>query len=104
MTPTFVVNFGTTGRIGYLKTDVTLRVSAQAVAAVERHMPALRHELIMLLSGQSAEALAGSGAARGAAARGTASRAQGDRGGRRQRRPAQTGVQDLLFTSFILQR
>ena len=58
MQPAFVVNFGTTGRIGYLKTDVSLRVSAQAAGAVELHMPALRHELIMLLSSQSAEALA----------------------------------------------
>ena len=109
MTPTFVVNFGTTGRIGYLQTDVTLRVSAQAAAAVERHMPALRHELIMLLSSQSAEALAAPEQREAlrlaaleavrkviAAAAGNPP-AVGDAG-------AQTGVQDLLFTSFILQR
>ena len=107
MTPTFVVNFGTTGRIGYLQTDVTLRVSAQAAAAVERHMPALRHELIMLLSSQSAETLQAPEQREALRLAALASRAQGDRGGRRQpagRRPAETGVQDLLFTSFILQR
>ena len=58
MTPAFVVNFGAAGRIGYLKTDVSLRVSAETAGAVRLHMPALRHELIMLLSSQSAEALA----------------------------------------------
>ena len=104
MQPAFVVNFGTTGRIGYLKTDVSLRVSAQAAGAVELHMPALRHELIMLLSGQSAEALA-SPEQREAlrlaaleAVRRVIAAAAGDAGA------AESGVKDLLFTSFILQR
>ena len=109
MTPAFVVNFGTTGRIGYLKTDVSLRVSAQAADAVELHMPALRHELIMLLSSQSAEALAApeqrealrlaalEAVRKVIAAAAGSPPAVGDAG-------AQTGVQDLLFTSFILQR
>ena len=35
MMPAFVVNFGTTGRIGYLKAEVSLRVSAQAADAVD---------------------------------------------------------------------
>ena len=104
MQPAFVVNFGTTGRIGYLKTDVSLRVSAQAAGAVELHMPALRHELIMLLSGQSGEALA-SPEQREAlrlaaleAVRRVIAAAAGDAGA------AESGVKDLLFTSFILQR
>jgi flagellar FliL protein len=104
MQPAFVVNFGTSGRIGYLKTEVSLRVGAEAVAAVELHMPALRHELIMLLSGQSAEALAAPDqreALRLAAleaVRRVIAAAAGDAA------PAQSGVKDLLFTSFILQR
>lgn len=104
MQPAFVVNFGTSGRIGYLKTEVSLRVAAEAVAAVELHMPALRHELIMLLSGQSAEALAAPEqreALRLAAleaVRRVIAAATGDAA------PAQSGVTDLLFTSFILQR
>ena len=104
MQPAFVVNFGTTGRIGYLKTDVSLRVSAQAAGAVELHMPALRHELIMLLSSQSAEALAAPEqreALRLAAleaVRRVIAAAAGDTGS------AESGVKDLLFTSFILQR
>jgi flagellar FliL protein len=67
-------------------------------------MPALRHELIMLLSGQSAEALAAPEqreALRLAAleaVRRVIATAAGDAA------PAQSGVTDLLFTSFILQR
>lgn len=110
MTPAFVVNFGTTGRIGYLQTDVSLRVSAQAATAVERHMPALRHELIMLLSSQSAETLQAPEqreALRLAAleaVRKVIAAAAGNPSTAGDASPAETGVQDLLFTSFILQR
>ena len=102
MQPAFVVNFGTSGRIGYLKTEVKYVLNIdEIVAAVELHMPALRHELIMLLSGQSAEALAAPEqreALRLAAleaVRRVIATAAGDAA------PAQSGVTDLLFTSFI---
>jgi flagellar FliL protein len=110
MTPAFVVNFGTTGRIGYLKTDVSLRVSSAAAATVEQHMPALRHELIMLLSSQGAEALEAPEqreALRHAAleaVRKVIAVATGNPPAAGDATPAETGVQDLLFTSFILQR
>lgn len=116
MTPAFVVNFATSGRLGYLKTDVSLRVASATVPAVEHHMPALRHELIMLLSRQTPETLASveqreamrlealaavrrvlvdaSGQPPAAAG---AKRAGGGK-------PAEQPVQDLLFTSFIVQR
>src|SRR5512139_26252 len=58
LTPPFVVNFGTTGRLGYLKTEISLRVDAAGVTDVEHHMPAIRHALIMLLGRQDAEGLA----------------------------------------------
>jgi flagellar FliL protein len=110
MTPAFVVNFGAAGRIGYLKTDVSLRVSAETAGAVRLHMPALRHELIMLLSSQSAEALAAPEqreALRLAAleaVRKVIAAAAGHPPAAGDAKPAETGVQDLLFTSFILQR
>ena len=56
--PGFVVNFGATGRVGFLKADISLRVANAAKAAVEHNMPAIRHELIMLLSRQDEAALA----------------------------------------------
>lgn len=110
MMPAFVVNFGTTGRIGYLKAEVSLRVSAQAADAVDLHMPALRHELIMLLSSQSAEALT-SPQQREAlrlaaleAVRKVVAAAAGSPPADGDAKLPETGVQDLLFTSFILQR
>lgn len=57
MKPDFTVSFGTTGKIGYLKAGVSLRVANAAAPAVELHMPAIRHELLMLFSRQTPEAL-----------------------------------------------
>lgn len=58
MQPAFVVNIGSTGRIAYLKAEVSLRTSKAAAAALSYHMPLLRHEMIMLLSRQTPESLA----------------------------------------------
>lgn len=58
MLPAFVVNIGSTGRIVYLKAEVSLRTSKHAAAALSYHMPLLRHEMIMLLSRQTPESLA----------------------------------------------
>jgi flagellar protein FliL len=101
LNPGFVVNFGTTGRVGFLKADVSLRVTGAGKAAVGANLPAIRHELIMLLSRQDEAALnspeqrealrlAALGAVRAllVAAAGTEA---GD-------------VQDLLFTTFLTQR
>ncbi len=95
MSPPFVVNVGGTGRIGFLKIEVTLRANKQAASLVQLHTPALRHELIMLFSRQDPDAL--------------------DSPEQREtlrlealdavRRVVESdGVQDLLFTSFIAQR
>ena len=99
MTPPFVVSIGHSGRIGYLKAGVSLRVEEKAATAVELHMPALRHELVLLLSRQQAAAL------------------EQVEGRERLRNEAlesvrrvlsenanAEGIEDLLFTSFIVQR
>jgi flagellar FliL protein len=99
--PGFVVNVGTTGRVGFLKADVSLKVASAAKAAMEEHMPAIRHELIMLLSRQD-EAALGAGepretlrlaaleAVRVLMVQAAAIEAE--------------DVQDLLFTAFLMQR
>jgi len=95
MSPPFVVNVGGTGRIGFLKIEVSLRANKQAASLVQHHMPALRHELIMLFSRQDPDAL-DSPEQREALrleALGAVRHAAGS-----------DGVQDLLFTSFIAQR
>jgi flagellar FliL protein len=116
MTPAFVVNFATSGKLGYLKTDVSLRVASATVPAVEHHMPALRHEIIMLLSRQTPETLASVEQRETmrlealAAVRKVLAEASGQLpapAGAMQAgggKPAEQPVQDLLFTSFIVQR
>lgn len=52
--PTFVTNFGPpdTPRLMYLKADVALRVLGSAgLSAADTHAPALRNQLVLLLSG-----------------------------------------------------
>lgn len=53
--PTFVSNFGysETGRLKYLKADVTLRVSTQAAEmSLRYHLPYLRNNLLLLFARQ----------------------------------------------------
>ena len=55
MDPPFVTHIGTPGtKVTYLKASVSLRVaSAGAEAALDAHMPRLRHELVMLFGEQT---------------------------------------------------
>ena len=54
--PAFVVNYGSTGRMKYLRTDVALKVSSvEAAEKVSYHKPYLRNNLVMLLSAQEPE-------------------------------------------------
>jgi flagellar FliL protein len=56
MTPKFTVNLAEPKK--YLLVNVQLLVEgAGTIAAVKKHMPALRHELIMLYSGRSSDSL-----------------------------------------------
>ncbi|WP_168203115.1 flagellar basal body-associated FliL family protein [Marinobacter fonticola] len=101
MKPAFVTNIGQSGgRLSYVKAEVTLRVtSADAETAVTNHAPRLRHEMVMLLGNQNREEL---------------STPQGQESLRTQAleqfnqvlEQEQTGttIQDVLFTSFVVQR
>lgn len=55
MTPKFTVNLAEPKK--FLLINVQLLAEGAAVASVKKHMPALRHELIMLYSGRSAAEL-----------------------------------------------
>ena len=49
--PAFVVNFGTSGRIKYLRTDVAIMVrGSEALMMATRHKPYIRHNLVELFS------------------------------------------------------
>lgn len=54
--PAFIVSFGGPGPLKYLKAEVTLRVpGGEAEANVKLHDPAIRHQLMLLLSRQKSE-------------------------------------------------
>lgn len=59
MLPAFVANFNQNGRQRYLQVSMTLLARNQAdLDALKVHMPVIRNNLVMLLSGQSFDALA----------------------------------------------
>ena len=61
--PAFVTNFGVTktGRLTYLKADVTLKVAdPEGEAALKYHTPALRNALVLLFSRQEDAAVSSS--------------------------------------------
>ena len=47
--PAFVVNYGGVGRLRYLKTDIALRLAGgfSGQSQVSRHMPYIRHTIVM---------------------------------------------------------
>jgi flagellar protein FliL len=101
VTPALVANYGATGAIHYLKADVALRVTGGPVAqsAVMHHMPYVRHVLVMLLSDQTEESLAtmeGKEKLRQDALVQVQKVMQEEEG-----KPL---VDDLLFSSFVVQR
>lgn len=56
LAPAFVVNYGGTGRLKYLKAEISVRVDDAATAnSVRHHMPLIRNNLVMLFSRQTEE-------------------------------------------------
>lgn len=101
MKPAFVANAGaSTGRQSFVKVEVTLRVSSKpAEKAVEEHNPRLRHEMIMLLADRDRETLSstkGQEALRADALK--------TFNGALVEEHTDTKIDDVLFTSFVVQR
>ncbi|MBL4797082.1 MAG: flagellar basal body-associated FliL family protein [Oleispira sp.] len=56
LTPAFVVNYGNTGRMKYLRTEIALKVNGAAAAgAVTNHRPYIRNNLVFLLTAQDSD-------------------------------------------------
>ncbi|UTW48266.1 flagellar basal body-associated FliL family protein [Bacterioplanoides sp. SCSIO 12839] len=56
--PAFVVNYGSSGRMKYLRTEVSLKVSSgEAAAMVTQHKPYIRNNLVLLMSAQEPETM-----------------------------------------------
>ncbi len=102
LTPTFVANYGIseTGRLSYVRTDVTVQVSSQvAENAAIYHAPALRNVLVLALSRQDESGVAtteGRDAIRDDALEEIRTYLQAEEG--------EPLVDDLLFTNFVVQQ
>jgi flagellar FliL protein len=59
ITPAFVTNFGGAGKMRYLRIEVSLRINdvQNNGPIVEKHLPLVRHAMIMLMSQQIEEDL-----------------------------------------------
>ena len=56
--PAFVVNYGGTGRLKYLKAELSVRVASSSDGnTIRHHMPHIRNNIILLFSRQSDENL-----------------------------------------------
>jgi len=56
--PAFVVNYGGSGRLKYIKAEVSVRVdSSSAANSVRHHLPYIRNNLVMLFASQTDESL-----------------------------------------------
>lgn len=100
--PTFVANFGPieSRKLMYVKTDITLRMNgAAAEEAAMYHLPALRHEVVMLLSRQSEEAMA-TGAGRDE----VRNKALAVLNEVLQAEEGEASVEEVMFTNLLLQR
>lgn len=100
--PSFVTNFGegASGRLSYIKADVSLRVSGQDAASAARyHLPALRNTLVLLFSSQDHASISSGDGRESLRAEALAQI--------RAILEAQEGepyVEDVLFTNFFVQR
>lgn len=99
LSPAFVVNFAVSGRQRFLQTDISLLLRDTDVsAALEFHMPVIRNALVMLFSAQDFETLQtpeGKEALREQALTTVQTVLQKEIG--------KTGVEQVLFTSFVMQ-
>lgn len=99
--PAFVVNYGGAGKLRYLKTDIALRLGGglSGQSQIRRHMPYVRHTIVMRLSRATEEELS--------SMEGRELLRQDMLEETRKmliREEGQQFVDDLLFNSFIVQR
>lgn len=97
--PAFVTNYGGTGRLRFLRAEVSLRVEAGKKAPVLRHMPVIRDKLIRLLARQTDDEVStveGKELLRQKALQSIQEFLEAEEG--------ENSVTDLLFGKFIIQR
>jgi len=100
--PTFVTNYGfsETGRLKYLKADVTCRVATRdAEMAVRYHLPALRNEIVLLFSRQDESGLTTSEGREH-----LREEALSELRAVMKREEGQTYIDEVVFENFVVQR
>lgn len=100
MRPSFVINYGgPANKLKFAKVDISLRVNtSSAEQSVESHMPALRNEVVLLLSRQAEDAMANT-----AGREILRSKALERLNKVLQEETGADGIGDLLFTTFVVQ-
>lgn len=98
--PPFICNYGVEkGRLRFVKVDVTLRIELGGEKPIVHHMPAIRHEIVMLLSRQNIDSVGtmeGKELMRQEALEAVRNVIIAEDGEQK--------VADLLFNSFVVQR
>lgn len=100
ISPAFVSNFGLSEKkLSYVKAEVALKVeNEELLEKVKQNEALVRHQIVMLLSAQTKEQMSSKAAQETirVAALSRVKEALAEEIGK-------TGVQDLLFTSFVIQ-
>ncbi|WP_020410980.1 flagellar basal body-associated FliL family protein [Hahella ganghwensis] len=101
MRPSFVLNYGPPSpKLSYAKVDISLRVNSKAgITAVEHHMPALRNTIVLMFSQQTEEIMGNSQGRE--KLRLEALKALQELLEEEEGKPM---IEDLLFTSFVVQK
>ncbi len=102
LTPTFVTNYGVsdTGRLRYIKADVTVRVAnKEAEYATRYHLPALRNRLVLLLSRQDDSTISSSSGRETIKAEALQELREV-----LEEEEGEPHIEDLMFTNFVVQR
>lgn len=97
--PDFTVNYGGTGRLRYLKTDISLRVKTKSMSNIDAHEIAIRHIIVMMLSRQLDEDVSSS-EGREMIKQGILAEIQDFM----QKETGEQAVTDVLFNSFVVQK
>ncbi len=102
LTPTFVTNYGVSdsGRLRYVKADVTVRVAnKEAEYATRYHLPALRNRLVLLLSRQDDSTISSSSGRETIKAEALQELREV-----LEQEEGEPHIEDLMFTNFVVQR
>lgn len=95
-----VANYGGAGKLKFLRTEISLRVSSQEIQKlVKYHLPALRHAIIMLMSKQTDEAFSSVESKNKLRLKALTEIKK-----IMQEEEGQEYIDDLLFSSFFIQR